>query len=49
LGKIGDAAVKTYRSEAQAIAAINWPWLEDYDRKRYQVREVVESVMEVVK
>jgi hypothetical protein len=48
LGKIGDAAVKTYRSEAQAIAALNRSWFEDYDGERYTVREVVESVMEVV-
>jgi hypothetical protein len=48
VGKIGDAAVKTYRSEAQAIAALNRSWFEDYDGERYQVHKVVESVMEVM-
>jgi hypothetical protein len=46
---IGDATVRTYRSKAQAIAALNRSWFEDYDGERYTVREVVESVMEVVK
>jgi hypothetical protein len=44
---IGDTAVKTYRSEAQAISAFNRSWHEEYDSERYQVRKVVESVMEV--
>lgn len=47
LDDIGDTAVKTYRSEAQAIAAFNRSWHEYYDGEKYRVRKVVESVTEV--